>query len=181
MFFFCSTTVKQRREKNKQAKCCKYDGEGIFMTCKSQCSFTPQCFGAVQRNERIFLCVYQEVFFVTYWDRCVLCDFYITVSCSFRCQVRSYEKRKRAKSWNICLGSPFFFIYWNINVFAWGQVCLCLPLRALTEMPTDALSLIFFHCGCICLSRGRQSPYHPPCSPAFLQVLALFLCFICPY
>lgn len=129
----------------------------------------------MQRKKRIFLCIPGTVFqrtSVTYWDRCIV---WLNRQLLVQCQIRSYEKRKKAKSWNICLGSPFFFIYWNINVFAWGQVCLCMPLRALTEMPTDALSLIFFfyflfilffYCGCICLSRGRQSPYHPPCSPA---------------
>lgn len=107
-FFVCSTTVKQRREKNKQAKCCKYDSEGIFMICKSQCSFR-----AVQRKKRIFLCVPGTVFqktSVAYWDRCVVWLLHNRQPL-IQCQIRSYEKRKKAQSWNICLGSPFFFIY----------------------------------------------------------------------
>ncbi len=139
------------------------------MICKSQCSFSPQSSTKKEKDCRETFYAYKQLFsrgHVWHIETVVLCDFYITVSRSFRCQIRRYEKRKRAKSWNICLGSPFFFIYWNINVFASGQVCLCMLFGALTEMPTDAPSLIFFHCGCICLSRDRQSPYHPPRSPA---------------
>lgn len=147
MFFFWFYKGKTKEGKNKQAKCCKYDSEGIFMICKSQCSFSPQSSTKKEKDIRETFYAYKQLFsrgHVWHIETVVLCDFYITVSRLFRCQIRRYEKRKRAKSWNICLGSPFFFIYWNINVFASGQVCLCMLFGALTEMPTDAPSLIFF-------------------------------------
>ncbi len=144
--FFCSTRVKQRREKiNKQ--------NAVNMIVKAYSWYVNLnvvlAHKAVQRKKGILERLYMHTSNCFPEDTCdtlrvVLCDFYITVSRSFSCQIRSYEKRKRAKSWNSCLGSPFFFIYWNINVFASGQVCLCMPLGALTEMPTDAPSLIFF-------------------------------------
>ncbi len=144
--FFCSTRVKQRREKiNKQ--------NAVNMIVKAYSWYVNLnvvlAHKAVQRKKRILERLSMHTSNCFPEDTCdtlrvVLCDFYITVSRSFSCQIRSYEKRKRAKSWNSCLGSPFFFIYWNINVFASGQVCLCMPLGALTEMPTDAPSLIFF-------------------------------------
>ncbi len=60
--FFCSTRVKQRREKNKQAKCCKYDSEGIFMICKSQCSFSPQSSTKKEKDLRETFYAYEQLF-----------------------------------------------------------------------------------------------------------------------
>ncbi len=60
--FFCSTRVKQRREKNKQTKCCKYDSESIFMICKSQCSFSPQSSTKKERDLRETLYAYEQLF-----------------------------------------------------------------------------------------------------------------------
>lgn len=62
--FFWFYNSKTKEGKNKQAKCCKYDSEGIFMICKSQCSFSPHCFKAVQRKKRILetFYAYQRLF-----------------------------------------------------------------------------------------------------------------------
>lgn len=125
-FFFCSTWIDRSKQRAKTAKRCKYTRrtqEGRLMICKFLLNFGLWCYRRAQKREFFIVFFFTALFHLYSQLLSTEAGWHIETDVLHvdnwqACLEAKDEMQKRgrgSKSLNICLGSPFFFIYWNIN------------------------------------------------------------------